>query len=83
MPTKARRRFIRRDRRKAKQSNWARPGKSNLKKAGHGGSGQMHIKVNLNIVKLKVTFKMDKKINEANLTFNLLEVTEKGVRNKV
>jgi hypothetical protein len=29
----------RRDRRKAKQSDWQRPGRSNPKKVGHGGSG--------------------------------------------
>jgi hypothetical protein len=35
-----RKRFNKRDRRKAKQTNWKRPGRSNPKKVGHGGSGQ-------------------------------------------
>lgn len=29
----------RRDRRKAKQSGWKRPGRSNPRKKGHGGAG--------------------------------------------
>ena len=40
MSSKSRTRQNRRDRRLAKQSNWTRPGKSNPKKVGHGGSGQ-------------------------------------------
>lgn len=40
MSRKARKRFNRRDRRKAKQTKWKRPGHSNPKKIGHGGSGQ-------------------------------------------
>lgn len=40
MSKKNRKRQTRRDRRKAKASNWKRPGKSNPKKVGHGGSGQ-------------------------------------------
>jgi hypothetical protein len=35
-----RKRFNKRDRRKAKQSNWKRAGRSNPKKVGHGGGGQ-------------------------------------------
>lgn len=31
----------RRDRRKAKQSGWRRPGRSNPRKVGHGGGGQV------------------------------------------
>lgn len=38
---KARTRATRRDRRLAKQSEWRRPGRSNPKKVGHGGSGQL------------------------------------------
>ena len=38
--TRTRKRQTRRDRRKAKQSGWRRPGKSNPRKVGHGGSGQ-------------------------------------------
>lgn len=42
MPSrKSRQRFNRRDRRKAKQSGWKRAGKSNPKKVGHGGGGQL------------------------------------------
>lgn len=40
MSKKSRTRYNRRDRRKAKQSNWQRPGRGNPKKVGHGGSGQ-------------------------------------------
>lgn len=40
MSKESRVRENRRDRRKAKASNWKRPGKSNPKKVGHGGSGQ-------------------------------------------
>lgn len=39
MSKKSRKRNNRRDRRLAKQSGWTRPGKSNPKKVGHGGSG--------------------------------------------
>jgi hypothetical protein len=41
MSKKARTRHNRRDRRKAKQSNFSRPGNSNPKKIGHGGGGQV------------------------------------------
>lgn len=36
-----RKRFNKRDRRKAKQTKWKRPGRSNPKKVAHGGSGQL------------------------------------------
>ena len=45
---KARKRSTRRDRRKAKQSGWMRPGKSNPTKVGHGGSGMMTSKRQMN-----------------------------------
>lgn len=38
--SKKKNRDTRRDRRKAKMSKWKRPGRSNPKKVGHGGSGQ-------------------------------------------
>ena len=40
MSRKARTRANRRDRRKAKESDWQREGRANPKKVGHGGSGQ-------------------------------------------
>lgn len=40
MARKSRKLSIRRDRRKAKQSGYKRPGRSNPKKVGHGGGGQ-------------------------------------------
>lgn len=39
MSSKNRTLQTRRDRRLAKASDWRRPGKSNPKKVGHGGSG--------------------------------------------
>jgi len=41
MSRRARIRQNRRDRRLAKASNWSRPGKSNPKKVGHGGAGEI------------------------------------------
>lgn len=40
MSKKSRSKSNRRDRRKAKQSNWKRPGRGNPRKIGHGGSGE-------------------------------------------
>lgn len=47
MSAKARIRSNRRDRRKAKQSNWKRPGRGNPKKVAHGGSGMTQQPTNL------------------------------------
>ncbi len=46
MSRKARKRFNRRDRRKAKESGFRRPGRSNPRKVAHGGSGQVASGVN-------------------------------------
>lgn len=72
MPNKAKRAQInRRDRRKAKSSNWAREGRSNPKKVGHGGSGQITTgkSVLSNADKYKDT-KNVKKYDQTTLRFN-------------
>jgi hypothetical protein len=50
----------RRERRLAKASEWKRPGKSNPKKVGHGGSGMMKSKTQRNMKKLKSHVNEDK-----------------------
>lgn len=77
MPSKAKRAQInRRDRRKAKASNWAREGRSNPKKVGHGGSGQITTgrsvsgrSVSENSVEHK-KFDKSKKFDQTTLRFN-------------
>ena len=54
MSRKSRKRFNRRDRRKAKASGFQRPGRSNPRKCGHGGSGQVSTGVNEAIAALSL-----------------------------